>query len=210
MPQITTGRLALATSSLALAVAIGGAGYAAVKIDTKDIKNNAVTSAKVKKDTLTGKDIDESKLGKVPTAAAADKAGQVDGMSAARIAYRSSSSTPVVVFNGGGLVIKASCDSGAHDLTVTASTSKEDSSLYMTYVDTDNDTLIADDVESAGFDKATTVNLLAGATAAEEDPGLATFVYSALDGTSVTGTLAADAFFAPPGVCSVMGTVLFG
>ena len=88
MPQITSGRLALVTSSLALAVALGGVGYAATKIGTQDIKNNAVTSPKVKKDTLTGKDVKESSLAKVPSAAKADGAGQVDGMSAAKIAYR--------------------------------------------------------------------------------------------------------------------------
>jgi hypothetical protein len=42
---------------LALLVAGAGVGYSAGKIGTKDIKNNAVTSAKVKNGTLTNKDM---------------------------------------------------------------------------------------------------------------------------------------------------------
>jgi hypothetical protein len=210
MPTITSSRLALATSSLALAVALGGVGYAAVKIETKDIKNNAVTSPKVKKDTLTGKDVKESSLAKVPSAGKADSAGQVDGMSAAKIAYQSASATPTVVFNGGGLVITASCDSATHDLTVTGRTTKTDSSLYITYTDTDDDVVLADDLESGGFTTAVNADMLAGASVAQEDAGITTFVYAAPDGTRATGTMGVDGFFKAPGDCALMGTVLFG
>jgi hypothetical protein len=74
---------------VALFVALGGTSYAASglpknsvsskqiatgAVHTSDIANNAVTGAKVKANTLKGADIDESSLGKVPSAASADSA----------------------------------------------------------------------------------------------------------------------------------------
>ncbi|HEY1356216.1 MAG TPA: hypothetical protein VGF09_07860 [Solirubrobacterales bacterium] len=60
-------------ATLALVLALGGVSWAATKlpknsVGTKQIKNNAVTGAKVKKHTLTGKDINLNKLGTVPSA----------------------------------------------------------------------------------------------------------------------------------------------
>jgi hypothetical protein len=68
-------------SLIALFVALGGTGYAAIKlpknsVGSKQIKKNAVTGAKVKADTLTGADILESSLAKVPSATAADTAAK--------------------------------------------------------------------------------------------------------------------------------------
>jgi len=75
---------ALGLSLVALFVALGGTGYAAVKINGKNIKNGTVDGkklksktvggGKVKSNTLTGAQIDESKLGTVPNAAKADTA----------------------------------------------------------------------------------------------------------------------------------------
>lgn len=85
---------ALVLSLVALFVALGGTGYAAVKINGKNIKNGTVagsklknqavtaaklknktvTGAKVKDNTLTGAQIDEGKLAAVPKALAADTA----------------------------------------------------------------------------------------------------------------------------------------
>lgn len=48
---------AIVVAVLALVLASAGAGYSAGKIGTKDLKNNAVTSAKVKNGTLTDKDL---------------------------------------------------------------------------------------------------------------------------------------------------------
>jgi hypothetical protein len=66
-------------ATLALVLALGGVSYAATKlpknsVDTKQIKNNAVTGAKVKKHTLTGKNINLKKLGTVPSAQTATSA----------------------------------------------------------------------------------------------------------------------------------------
>jgi hypothetical protein len=79
---------ALIVSCLALFIALGGVsyGFAAGSIDSKEIKNNDVrgkdvregtlTGSDVKGDALKGADVDESSLGKVPQAAAADSAAQ--------------------------------------------------------------------------------------------------------------------------------------
>ena len=53
----STSPAAIVVAVLALLLASAGAGYSAGKIGTKDIKNNAVTSAKVKNGTLTDKDM---------------------------------------------------------------------------------------------------------------------------------------------------------
>src|ERR687886_552640 len=68
---------------IALFVALGGAGYAAFRLPrnsvrSRNIKNGQVKSADVKDNGLTGADIDESSLGKVPSAAHADAAGNAD------------------------------------------------------------------------------------------------------------------------------------
>jgi Sulfatase-modifying factor enzyme 1 len=60
---------------LALFVALGGSGYAAVNINGSQLKNRSVAGKKLKKNTLTGTEIKESKLGKVPRAKHADSAG---------------------------------------------------------------------------------------------------------------------------------------
>jgi hypothetical protein len=66
-------------ATLALVLALGGVSYAATKlpknsVGTKQIKNSAVTGAKVKKHTLTGKNINLKKLGTVPSAKTATSA----------------------------------------------------------------------------------------------------------------------------------------
>jgi hypothetical protein len=75
----------LIIACLALFVALGGVGYAAATIGSaaivdnsirsKDVRNNDLRGKDVRGDTLKGTDIDESSLGKVPSAAAADSAG---------------------------------------------------------------------------------------------------------------------------------------
>ncbi len=49
-------RPAMIVAMLALVVALGGSAYAASKIDTGDIKNNAITARQVENGTLKGKD----------------------------------------------------------------------------------------------------------------------------------------------------------
>ena len=65
---------ALVISLIALFVALGGTGYAALKVTGKNVKNRSLTGKDVKKNSLRGTEIRESKLGKVPRAAIADSA----------------------------------------------------------------------------------------------------------------------------------------
>src|SRR4051794_765275 len=62
-------------STLALVLALGGVSYAAVKINGANLKPRSVAASKIKKNTLSGTEIRESKLGKVPKAKVADSAG---------------------------------------------------------------------------------------------------------------------------------------
>ena len=69
----------MVVACIALAVALGGTSYAAIKlpagsVGTKQLKKNAVTSPKVKNNALTGADVLESSLAQVPSAASATNA----------------------------------------------------------------------------------------------------------------------------------------
>jgi hypothetical protein len=90
---------ALVVALVALVVAMVGTGYAAIKlpknsVGTKQIKKNAVNGAKVKNQSLTGKDINLKKLGTVPSAAAAATA------TSATSAVHASSADTAGVANG--------------------------------------------------------------------------------------------------------------
>jgi hypothetical protein len=69
---------AVVVAYLALFVALGGSGYAAVRVNGKNIKNRTIAGKKLRKNTLTGKEIKESRLGKVPATRDADRAAVAD------------------------------------------------------------------------------------------------------------------------------------
>src|SRR6185437_11522198 len=101
MTRIKLPSPSMAISLLALFVALGGTGYAAVKINGKSIKpgtitgskfknktltgskfkNKTLTGGKLKSDTLTGTQIKESTLGTVPRADVATTAGTASALS---------------------------------------------------------------------------------------------------------------------------------
>ncbi len=74
---------ALPISVIALVMALGGIGYAATKIGTRDIKRGAVTAKKlhsnavgtkkIQDDAVNGAKVDESTLGEVPSASRASR-----------------------------------------------------------------------------------------------------------------------------------------
>jgi hypothetical protein len=89
--------IALVVAFMALFAALGGTGYAALTITGKNIQNETVTGADVdnkslsykefKKNTLGGDQINESKLGTVPTSAhAANADNAVNAQTAAKAA----------------------------------------------------------------------------------------------------------------------------
>jgi len=79
-------------STIAVFMALGGSSYAALRIDSADIRNNSVRGVDVRNRTLTARDVKrnsldsrvirESRLGRVPRARNADRLG---GMSAAQL-----------------------------------------------------------------------------------------------------------------------------
>src|SRR6266480_664099 len=76
-------------ATIAVFVALGGSGYAAVTLNGRQLKNRSVAGKKLKKNTLTGTEINESKLGKVPSAKLATNALNLAGRPAS--AYASAS-----------------------------------------------------------------------------------------------------------------------
>ena len=62
-------------STLAVFIALGGSSYAAVKVSGSDIRHRSVPGTKLKRNTVTGLEVRESRLGRVPRAALADHLG---------------------------------------------------------------------------------------------------------------------------------------
>ncbi len=94
------------TATLALFVALGGGAYAATAlpansvgakqikknaVERTELKRNAVDSTKVLDNSLTGKDVKESLLAKVPAAASADTARRAGSAASADTARRADS-----------------------------------------------------------------------------------------------------------------------
>jgi hypothetical protein len=103
---------AMVVACIALAVALGGTSYAATRlpansVGTKQLKLGAVTGVKVKRDSLTGAQINEMRLGTVPTAA---KATTADSAKVSRIDFRQSAATPIP--SSGHVRASVSCDTG--------------------------------------------------------------------------------------------------
>jgi hypothetical protein len=105
---------ALIVASLALVVAASGTAYAAVTI-----ADHSIAGRKLINDTLTGAQIKESRLAKVPHAA---NAGTVGGITVRKVFYapKRNSSTPTPILRLGGLVLKATCVKGTLDVVMTS------------------------------------------------------------------------------------------
>ena len=116
--QRLTARLpspAMVVACIALAVALGGTSYAAIRlpansVGTQQLKRGAITGVKVKANTLTGTQINESRLGTVPTAARATTAESATSAPVARLDFRQSA--PMAIPTSGHASASVSCDSG--------------------------------------------------------------------------------------------------
>lgn len=136
-PMKPTSRLTYANvaSTLALVLALGGggaavaAGLAKNSVGTKQLKAQAVTSAKVKDNALTGQDIKESTLGQVPSAATADSANTADTAVTATTAARAGNVHSALVRANGALVAEQSLDA--------VSAEKQGTGLYAVTFDRD-------------------------------------------------------------------------
>lgn len=69
-------------STLAVFIALGGSSYAALTITGRDVKNSSLTYRDLKRNTIGGSRVRESRLGTVPRAR---NAARVGGLSAARL-----------------------------------------------------------------------------------------------------------------------------
>jgi hypothetical protein len=65
-------------ATLALFVALGGSSYAALSITSKDVRNRSLKGGDLRKNTITGTEVNESKLKQVPKARTAETAGTAD------------------------------------------------------------------------------------------------------------------------------------
>jgi hypothetical protein len=84
-------------ATLALFVALGGTGYAASQLTGRDIKNRSISRVDVKKNTLTGTEINESKLKQVPRAKTATNAINANSALAADVSKNSQSADSAAV-----------------------------------------------------------------------------------------------------------------
>jgi hypothetical protein len=72
----------MVVAMVALFVALGGSGYAAVQLNGKTIKNGTIAGKKMKRNTITGRQVRESTLGTVPRARTATTATLLAGETA--------------------------------------------------------------------------------------------------------------------------------
>ncbi len=72
-------------STLAVFIALGGSSYAALTISGASIENRSIPAKKLKRNAITGTEVRESRLSRVPRAKSADRVG---GLSAAELRVR--------------------------------------------------------------------------------------------------------------------------
>jgi hypothetical protein len=77
-------------ATLAVFIALGGSSYAAISISGRNIKDRSIPGSKLRHNTLTGVQVKESRLGRVPRAANAD---HLNGVTAADLKIRCPSDT---------------------------------------------------------------------------------------------------------------------
>jgi hypothetical protein len=63
-------------STLAVFIALGGSSYAALTISGANIKNRSIPAKKLKRNVITGNEVRESRLGRVPRARTANRLGR--------------------------------------------------------------------------------------------------------------------------------------
>ncbi len=203
---------ALVLAALALVFAMVGTAIAG-----PDAISGKITKSKVKKISTkqankaidaAEPDLNVNSAKTADSATNATNATTVNDVGAAQITYKQDSvSGNQTIFTGAGLTIQAACATG-DDISLTATTSKANSSIYTSSVITDADNNNNNlDLESGDFDVGDTFDLLGGGTG---NPNLITFEYDSNDGSSVSGVLVADEDNEIGDDCQVHGHVLFG
>jgi hypothetical protein len=176
-----------------------GVDIAALAIGSRHLANGAVNAAKVAPNSLGGAAINEAALSGV-------NASRVNGLSVVKINSRQGDDAPPgTILNLAGLRLRASCPVPG-GLTVVATTTKNNSSLYG-YADYPGVDHSAFDFEGGEFDTGTSVDLTTelGDIGAPRVGGL---VYEAPDGALVTVQFAGD--FSGTSTCVFTGTAIGG
>lgn len=205
----------LIVACMALVLALAGGAIAAP---------NAAKISKSKVKKIAAKEIDKAAPGlsvakatnadnaanatNATNATNAQSAAAVDGQSIAKVNYRADAGTGAqTILDAGGLTLSAACAAGIN-VTVTAATSKADSSIYSFVArDADPGNPLEADLESGQFDPGANFDLLAAGTG---NINLVHFEYDAQDGTIATGTLAVDEDGITTNKCVVTGNVIVG
>jgi hypothetical protein len=189
-------------------------------VTSDKLVDNAVTTSKIANKAVTGAKIDAGSLGPVPNATNAQNAqnaenavnaqnaGAVNGQTISKIAFRTTSDTgtvgPLAVFNAAGLIINVTCTNG--NATVTATTTKQDSSIYINAFASGATTVAHAQQESGTFDSGDTVDVLAGVG---DNNTMSLIEFDAVDGSVVTGTVNTDIDGTLKG-CRVTGHAISG
>src|SRR3954468_15236725 len=86
-------------ATLALFVALGGTGYAASQLTGRDIKNRSLSRVDIKKNALTGTEINESRLKQVPSAANATNANSAPAADVSKNSQNADAATVAGIAN---------------------------------------------------------------------------------------------------------------
>jgi hypothetical protein len=99
---------AMAVALLALFIALGGTGYAAVKVNGKNITGRSIPGKAIRKNTLTGSEIRESRLATVPRASKATTATTATNATNAKNASTLAGSAPSAFLAAGATAADSS------------------------------------------------------------------------------------------------------
>ena len=96
------------------------------QVKTQDIRNSTIRGRDVRADTLTGSDIDESSLGKVPSATTADSATSATNATSATSATNATTATNAEQLGG---VVASEYINGFRQVIATSASSSDDKSV---------------------------------------------------------------------------------
>jgi hypothetical protein len=195
------GRITYANvmATIAVFLALGGGAYAVTvgknSVGKKQLKKGAVVDKKVKKNSLTGRSINESKLGTVPNS------NKVGGNTVQQIHYRAAQDTGAqTVFSGAGLTVKANCPAAGSDFVNLEATTDTNGSVIGLGQVQGGFMPGVDDVFNAGELQAFSVDSTATTLSYGRGPNATPVVTANFLANKHTVT----------GICSLVGTVVSG
>jgi hypothetical protein len=173
----------MAVAMVALLVALGGTAGAAVLISGKQLRNRSVSGKKLKINTLTSKEVSESRLKAVPrarVATIAGVAGSVSGNQIRKIHLNAPNGTDdTVVLDMLGLQVIAACPGGNARLLARSLANNADLRIGVLSGKAPNAAVSG----TANFDIGTSIDMRAG-----KPTGVGTLVYNRREGQTITVT----------------------